>query len=175
MGEHGHYQKTTLFENADRVPLIISVPGMKTAGKATNAPAEMVDFYPTLSELCGLEKPAHLSGVSLRPVLQNISARPRLSALTQYSNGYSIRTERYRFTEWGPNGELGAELYDHSNDPNEMKNLAKLPEQKGTIDTLSGLLRQRIKQGKTVPEGLKRIPPKPRPKRKKKNKKKLIL
>jgi arylsulfatase A-like enzyme len=157
MGEHGHWQKTTLFENATRVPLIISVPGMKLAGSGTPAPAEMVDFYPTLAELCGLPAPRYLSGVSLAPVLENPAARPRQSALTQYADGYSIRTARYRYTEWGADGREGAELYDHESDPEELLNLSRRPEQGETMRRLSKLLRQRINAAGTPPEGVEQI------------------
>ena len=99
MGEHGHWQKTTLFENAARVPLIIAAPDSRFAGQNTVAPAEMVNFYPTLAELCGLQPPATVSGVSLAPVLNDTAAAPQSSALTQYTSGYSIRTPCYRYTE----------------------------------------------------------------------------
>ncbi|NOX98943.1 MAG: sulfatase, partial [Verrucomicrobia bacterium] len=105
MGEHGHWQKTTLFENAARVPLIMAGPGIPvdSVGKSTKALAEMVDFYPTLAEWCGLKAPGYVSGVSLMPVLKNPATTkpPRTSAFTQYADGYSLRTDRYRYTEWG--------------------------------------------------------------------------
>ncbi len=77
MGEHGHWQKTTLFENAARVPLIIAGPGVLAAGSATRSPAEMVDVYPTLADLCGLRTPGYVSGVSLVPTLKDPRAAPR--------------------------------------------------------------------------------------------------
>lgn len=157
MGEHGHWQKTTLFENAARVPLIISVPGMKTAGRSTPLPVEMVDFYPTLARLCGLPVPEHLSGVSLKPVLEDINATPRRSALTQYTNGYSLRTARYRYTEWGPDGSQGNELYDHAADPKELVNLAGRPASTKLVAELSKLLHQRIAAAHRAPPGVKRI------------------
>jgi choline-sulfatase len=157
MGEHGHWQKTTLFENAARVPLIIAGPGMPAAGQSTTTPAEMVDFYPTLAELCELPPPGHLSGVSLAPVLKDTAATPRGSALTQYANGYSIRTLRHRYTEWGEDGSEGAELYDHQSDPQEMVNLANRPEHADTVEQLSKLLRQRIAEAGRVPEGVEQI------------------
>lgn len=155
MGEHGHWQKTTLFENAAHVPLIVSAPGLKAAGSSTGCPAEMIDFYPTLAELTGLTAPGNLSGVSLVPTLHNVSARPRNAALTQYANGYSLRTERYRYTEWGADGSDGAELYDHNTDPKELNNLAF---QSDTLDVqkrLSRQLRNRIANAQTTPAGLK--------------------
>ncbi len=154
MGEHGHYQKQTLFENATRVPLIISVPGMKTAGQTTASLAEMVDFYPTLAELCGLHAPSHLSGVSQAAVLADPSATPRDSALTQHRAGYTLRTDRYRFTDWGPEG---AELYDHQSDPAEMVNLAKRPQHAETVAKLSKMLRDRVKTARQVPAGLTQL------------------
>ena len=157
MGEHGHWQKTTLFENAARVPLIIAGPGVEAAGQSTAAPAEMVDFYPTLAQLCGLTAPKYLSGVSLAPALKDPTAKPRPSAFTQYANGYSIRTPRYRYTEWGDQGKEGAELYDHESDPEEMKNLTGRPEQADAVKRLSKQLRQRIADARRAPEGVRQI------------------
>ena len=166
MGEHGHYQKTTLFENAARVPLIIATPEMKTAGTPSAAPVEMVDFYPTLAELAGIDAPPTISGVSLVPVLNDPAATPRRAALTQYASGYSIRTMRYRYTEWGPDGSDGRELYDHRVDAAEMSNLATRPESAKLVAELASLLRRRVRDANSVPEGLTRLPPKAKPKRK---------
>ena len=155
MGEHGYWQKTTLFENAARVPLIIAAPGMSAGGKTVMAPAEMVDFYPTLAELCGLRAPAALPGVSLAATLNDAEARPRESAFTQYGNGYSIRTDRYRYTEWGEKGQDGAELYDHDSDPAELNNLAKRASDGKTAVQMSKGLRQRHAQAVQTAKGLK--------------------
>lgn len=157
MGEHGHYQKTTLFENAARVPLIISGPGVRSAGRSTKALAEMVDFYPTLAELCGLQTPSALSGISLAPILKEPDARPRATALTQYADGYSIRTAQYRYTEWGKNGSGGAELYDHHADAAEMMNLVGQPHKAETVQRLSTMLRQRIADAQRKPNGVRQI------------------
>lgn len=154
MGEHGHWQKTTLFENAANVPLIIAAPNLEAAGRSTECPAEMIDFYPTLADLCGLEAPANLSGVSLTPALNDPAARPRTDALTQYNTGYSLRTRRYRYTEWGKDGALGAELYDHESDPNELENLINSSASEDLANRLAMRLRQRIASAQRVPEGL---------------------
>lgn len=157
MGEHGHFQKVTLFENATRVPLIIAGPGIETRGKRTSALVEMVDIYPTLAELCELPRPAHLSGKSLVPVLRDPSARVRDSAFTQCESGYSLRTERYRYTEWGPEGKKGAELYDRRSDPSEMVNLADRPEHATIRAELSAKLHARIEDANRAPEGVEQL------------------
>ncbi len=156
MGEHGHWQKTTLFENATRVPLIIAGPGVSNGGESASL-AEMVDFYPTLAELTGLEAPEFVSGMSLAETLRDPSKKTRTSALTQYDAGYSIRTARYRYTEWGEEGALGAELYDHRVDRGEMNNLADHPDQKETVAKLAKLLRRRVNDAARPPKGIKQI------------------
>ena len=165
LGEHGYYQKKTLFENAARVPLVIAGPGVRASGQSTPAIAEMVDLYPTVAELCGLRAPRQVSGVSLVPALLDTGARPRSSALTQHEDGYSIRTDRYRYTEWGKPGftgwgeygQTGFELYDHQTDPAEMVNLAGDARYKDRMVELSQLLRERIAEAGAVPEGLMQI------------------
>jgi len=166
MGEHGHWQKTTLFENAANVPLIIAAPDLEAAGRSTECPAEMIDFYPTLADLCGLEAPANLSGVSLKPALNDPSARPRTDALTQYDIGYSLRAGQYRYTEWGENGSLGAELYDHKTDPEELDNLADSTASETIVRRLSKRLQARIAEARQRPTGLLQKQPTPRRKKK---------
>ncbi|MDF1811906.1 MAG: sulfatase [Verrucomicrobiales bacterium] len=159
MGEHGHWQKTTLFENATRVPLILAGPGVTAKGETSRSPAEMVDFYPTLAELAGIgaKTPKYISGVSLVPALSDSGAEPRIDALSQYESGYSLRTTRYRYTEWGEDGNLGNELYDHETDKDEMKNLAGDPQFETLVKELSARLQERIAESKSRPEGLQQI------------------
>ena len=157
MGEHGHWQKTTLFENASRVPLIIAGPGVPSGGNMTAALAELIDIYPTLAELCGFEPPGYLSGVSLVPSLQNPQQSSRSTALTQYANGYSLRTVRYRYTSWGTEGEHGAELHDHATDRQEMINLASREHHQELAAELSAQLKGRITAAQSHPKGLEQI------------------
>lgn len=155
LGEHGCWQKQSLFEPSARVPMIIAAPGMKSNGKACGATAELVDLYPTLADLCGLKPPANLAGISLRPQLDDVATPGKGYAVTQVRRGggmmgkqpatigYSIRTPRWRFTQWqnsqGRPIENGQELYDHESDPGEFTNLAKDPRHAATIAELAAL------------------------------------
>ena len=159
MGEHKLWQKTTLFENSARVPLMIASPKhRKTAGLATKSLAELLDLYPTLADLCGIAPPQHLVGKSLAPILDDPTQSVRETALTTFDTldrvnkpplrprtvGYSIRTERWRYTEWGPEAQYGAELYDHWNDPKEYVNLALAPHMQETVAKMKKLLGRHV-------------------------------
>ncbi|MCF7816780.1 MAG: sulfatase [Kiritimatiellales bacterium] len=168
MGEHDHFQKMTLFENAGRVPLIISAPGMPQRGTETRSFAEMIDFYPTFSDLAGLPKPAMVSGVSLAPVVADPSVSVRESTLTQMPGGYTVRAGNYRYTKWGDGGPDMIEFYDRSTDPEEMTNQADNPEYRDQIARMDALLEERVRAAKTLPPGLRRLYPKPAGKKAKK-------
>ena len=128
MEEHGHWQKQTLFDNATKIPLIISVPGLQNSVITNTSPVELIDFYPTLMELIKPNIPKNVVGKSLSPILQQKTEYVRDNALTRWVNGYSIKTNRHRITQCGKNGEIGYELYDHKLDQREMGNLAEKPE-----------------------------------------------
>ena len=106
MGEHGHWQKQTLFENATRIPLIISTPNTLKNGTKSSSPVELIDLYPTLMDLLNINTPKHVVGKSLEPIIKNVHASVRGSALTRWRNGYSIKTKRYRLTKWGKMANL---------------------------------------------------------------------
>jgi arylsulfatase A-like enzyme len=137
LGEHHKWMKMSLFEEATRVPLIISVPWLKQShGQSTVKIAELIDLYPTIADLAGLKAPDTLHGISLKPLLLNPTTPdwPRKSAFTILESiGESLRTEKWRYTEW-QQGKQGIELYDHANDPNEFYNLAHQADYK-TIQT----------------------------------------
>jgi iduronate 2-sulfatase len=149
LGEHGLWGKLTNFEDATRSPLIICVPGKTEGGKQTDAVVELLDVYPTLCELAGLPLPPHLEGTSATPLLNEPHRPGKAAAFSQYPRegftGYSMRTERYRFTKWqsaaDPDVVGGVELYDHSYDPGENVNLATSTEHAGLIVELSKTLR----------------------------------
>jgi iduronate 2-sulfatase len=110
---------------------VIAAPGMKAAGKACDRLMESIDVYPTLADLCGLAAPEQLEGRSVRPLLDDPQQSWKAAAYTQLRRtgdvvGRSVRSERYRYTEWDE-GRQGVELYDHDNDPHEFRNLASDP------------------------------------------------
>jgi len=161
LGEHGLWQKLSLFEQSARVPLVIYQPGAKGNGKASARTVELIDLHPTLAELCELPRPPRVEGKSLKPLLENPAAKWDKPAITQVARnmnvgtfpkaddpkkkaqrpimGYSLRTERWRYTEWD-GGKQGAQLYDHTTDPLELKNLAADPKHAGTVAELKRLL-----------------------------------
>jgi uncharacterized sulfatase len=138
LGEHGGlWHKLTLFEESTRVPLIVAAPGVRSA--ISPRLVELVDLYPTLLDLCGLKGAADLEGASFAPLLNDPQRRWKNSVFSVVGRarvgpssgnpklettflGHSVRTERWRYTEW-PEGS--AELYDLSRDPYEYANLAK--------------------------------------------------
>ena len=129
LGEHALWGKVTLFEECARVPMIIRVPGLTKDGAESKALVELVDMFPTLVELCGINGPNELQGKSLAPLLKDPNAKGRSTAYTVVSRGKtlgrSIRTQRWHYGEWGSADQ--AELYDLINDPFEDNNLASKP------------------------------------------------
>ena len=135
----------SLFEESAQVPLIIAAPGSKGSGKSCDRLAELVDLYPTLADLAGLEIPNHVEGKSLKKLLDDPTLPGKKAACTQVIRdggkimGRSIRTDRWRYTEWG---NQGAELYDHDNDPREHKNLADDADFAKVVQDMRKLLRE---------------------------------
>ena len=141
LGEHGLWRKNTLFEDSVRSPLIVSVPGQTSANAKTDALVELIDIYPTLCDVCQLPIP-QLEGISLMPVIEQPTRPWKTAAFSQLArgsniHGYSIRTQRYRYTEWGQNGSRGVELYDYEANPDETVNIAGLPENAELVAHLS--------------------------------------
>ena len=148
LGEKGLWYKRKAFERSARMPLIIAAPGL-SRGKTSLKPVELLDVYPTLADLCGLKPPENLEGKSLRTLLADPNSGDWTKpAVTQvwYGRkawGYSIRTERYRYTEW-LEGKAGRELYDHSTDSKEVTNLAADPQYAEVLTALSGQLKRYV-------------------------------
>jgi len=139
LGHHHKFQKQHLFEEATRVPFIVSVPWMKDRhGQATKHITELIDLYPTVAELAGLKAPDCLQGESMLPLLQNPASKDwkkDVAFTISRSGGESIRTHDWRFTQWGF-GASGVELYDLKNDPSEFTNLAANPKYAAQLERM---------------------------------------
>ncbi len=124
LGEKGITGKNTLWERSTREPLIFAGPGVRAGGRC-GRPAELLDIYPTLVELCGLTPRDDLEGISLVPQLRNPDApRARPAISTRSQGNHAVRSERYRYISYADGTE---ELYDMQADPNEWTNLAGDP------------------------------------------------
>ena len=151
LNEHGGlWRKTYQFEESTRVPLIVRLPDGRHAGRVAAGFVELVDLYPTLMDLCNLPNPAHqLEGTSFRPLLENPDRPWKSAAFSETKregyHGRTLRTMRYRYTEWEPltetDGETQRELYDLDDDFFEYENLATEPAYREIVDELSGRLR----------------------------------
>jgi uncharacterized sulfatase len=140
LGEREWWNKNTLFERSCRAPLIIAAPGTKPG--VARGLVEFVDVYPTVAEFCGVPAPAGLAGQSVRPLFRDPSQPGKAAAFTLVTRGpqqrgNSVRTDRWRYTEWSDGAR---ELYDHQNDAGENHNLAGHAEHAGVLKELSQTL-----------------------------------
>lgn len=153
LGDHGLWSKHSNFEEATRVPLLIRAPGRTAHGLRIDSPTELVDLFPTLCDLAGIAKPAGLEGVSLLPLMNKPALPGKAAACSQFPRavrgkgeamGYSLRTRRYRYTEWRMPGQpaFAAELYDYQEDPQETENLVSKPAYAETAVKLAALMKE---------------------------------
>ncbi len=154
LGEQDLWCKHTNFENSTRTALILSSPEQPFPGATTDALVELVDVYPSLCDLAGLPQPQGLEGRSFKPLLDSTDRPWKRAAFSQYPRqgdkimGYSIRTDGHRYTEWQTGWEtpetmkvVARELYDHTTDPRETKNIADRPDQAEIVKALAEQLK----------------------------------
>jgi iduronate 2-sulfatase len=145
LGEHDLWAKTSCYDLDAHVPLIFVPPGAKRAGERVASVVELVDLYPTIAGICGLQSGQNLAGTSLQPLLNDPQAAVKQAAFTQHPRpayydrtesktptamGYSVRTVDVRYTEWrewSTGKVLARELYDHRTDAQELTNVADSP------------------------------------------------
>lgn len=153
LGEKALWCKTTNYELDTRAPLIIAAPGM--ASGDCDALVEFVDIYPTVVDCCALPQRDDLEGASLAPLLRQPKQPWKTAAFSQFPRpwayrgepevmGYSMRTDRFRYTEWqdfSTGAALERELYDHSLSHAEIKNLVEDAGYRQTVADLSSQLR----------------------------------
>jgi arylsulfatase A-like enzyme len=160
LGEQGLWTKANNYELSTRVPLIISISGRAHRGTDTDALVEFVDVYPTLTDICGLDAPVGVEGISLMPLLVKPDRAWKSAVFSQYPRankgnrhrghgdimGYAIRTDHFRYVEWHQwktKQVVARELYDYKTDSHEMKNVAAETDRVSTVQKLS----QRLAEG----------------------------
>ena len=138
IGEKEKYHKSTLWEESTRVPLIVVAPGVTSPGGKSSRPVSLIDLYPTLVELAGLDGPPGLDGESLLPLLRDPKAPRSTPAITtRGGEHHALRNERWRYIRYSDGSE---ELYDHESDPMEWTNLAGDPRRAEVKESLSAQL-----------------------------------
>jgi iduronate 2-sulfatase len=155
LGDHGMWSKHSNYEQATRIPLIVSAPGTTSHG-VSEAMIESVDLYPTLAELAGLDTPQGLDGVSYKNVIEKSKRQIRQYVSHVFPRGErlgrAIRTERYRLVQWKRVGEEDQtaewELYDYQADPLETRNLYS----SASRDVLEELKRLLAEQDEALPQ-----------------------
>ncbi|MDC1402587.1 sulfatase [Flavobacteriaceae bacterium] len=146
LGNHKLWCKHVTFESSLRTPLIVKVPNV-TKGEKNNNIVEYIDMYPTLCELTGIEKPTHLEGVSLSPLLNGKSLEKDY-AVSKFKDAVTLIKGNLFYTEWTDDNGIGYErmLFDHKTDPLELDNLAEKEEYQDKVNELA--LELRAKWGK---------------------------
>jgi arylsulfatase A-like enzyme len=140
LGEKEHWRKHALWDVSTRTPLIISAPQGVARGQLCQRPVSLLDLYPTLIDLCGLQKREGLDGKSLLPLLKNPQGEwPHPAVMTFGFKNHAIRSERWRYIQYHDGTE---ELYDHHQDPHEWTNLAADLQYKEVIRQLQASLPQ---------------------------------
>ena len=147
LGEHGWWNKVTVFDIGARVPFVMWVPKSQGMGAETEAVVELLDLYPSLVDLCHLKPPHELQGKSLRPIVEDPFVIWQKPAFTQVVRvpvgmGYSVRHGEWRLTQWGENGSGGLELYNVIKDKEGYYNYANDPKYAVILDRLYGFLRK---------------------------------
>jgi arylsulfatase A-like enzyme len=138
LGEKEHWRKFALWEEATRMPFIWVAPGVTKPGGVCPRTVDLMSVYPTLCSLCGIEKPKHVEGEDIKPLLLDRAAKWDKPAITTFHrNNHAIRTEKWRYIRYADGGE---ELYDHDQDQYEWTNLANDAKYAGVKKELSKLL-----------------------------------
>lgn len=151
LGEKGKWSKAgSLWEQGARTPFFICDPREQTAGKSSTRVVEMIDLYPTLAELCGMDRPEGVEGRSLAPLLKAPDREWNHPAHTVWSedgktfSGVLVRTEQWRYGEFFGRG-AGKMLVNPAKDPNELTNLADLPQNAATVEQFAKMVRKHAK------------------------------
>ena len=153
LGEHDFWAKVSLHDESAAVPLIIRMPGKKPA--VCHSLVELLDLYPTLSNLCGLEVPKHLQGKDISKMMTNPAKEVRSAAFSVNGKGFLLREENWAYIAYGKDGQGGEELFDMKQDPKQFTNLAKDPQYGQTLIRFQKQMAAKLKEVRTNDLGLK--------------------
>ncbi|MCH1509107.1 MAG: sulfatase [Akkermansiaceae bacterium] len=153
LGEHDFWAKVSLHDESAAIPLIIRIPGKKPA--VCHSLVELLDLYPTLSKLCGLEVPSRLQGKDISPVFDNPKHEVRDAAFSVNGKGFLLREHDWAYIQYGEDGNKGIELFDMKKDPKQYTNLANDPKHAGTVTRFREKMTAKLKEIRNNDLGLK--------------------
>ncbi len=145
LGEHDFWAKVSLRDESAGVPLIISVPGKKPA--VCHSLVEMLDLYPTVSKLCGLEVPQNVQGADISRMLDDPAHRVRDAAFSvaPMRKGFLLREDDWAYIQYGEDAGAGIELFDMREDPRQYTNLAMSPEHAARVESFKAKFAAKMK------------------------------
>ena len=154
LGEHRFWMKVSLHEESARVPLIIKVPGRESA--VCNSFVELIDLYPTVAELAGLQYSEHLQGKSLVKTIADPTYKVRDMAFSVSQGGktFLLRDEKWAYIQYNEDASAGIELFDMSKDPKQYTNLASNPDYAEVVNEFKAKLKNKLVEVRTNDLGI---------------------
>ena len=147
LGEHDFWAKVSLHDESAAVPLIIRMPGKKPA--VCHSLVELLDLYPTLSNLCGLKVPGHLQGKDISEMMTDPAKEVRSAAFSVNGKGFLLREQDWAYIAYGKNGQGDEELFDMKQDPKQFTNLAKDPKHAQIIARFQKQMANKLREVRT--------------------------
>ena len=149
LGEHDFWAKVSLLDESSQVPLIISVPGKKSA--VCHSLTELLDLYPTISALCGLPAQSRLQGKDISIMLDDPKHTVRKAAFSvaPMRKGFLLREDKWAFIQYGETGKSGMELYNMKEDPKQYTSLAKDPAYQKTVTHFKAKMADKLLEVRT--------------------------
>ncbi|THV59305.1 DUF4976 domain-containing protein [Flagellimonas alvinocaridis] len=149
LGEHDFWMKVSLHEESARVPLIIKVPGKKPA--VCHSFVELIDLYPTIASLAGVEYSEHLQGKNLVQLLDdpNEKVRDMAFSVSQGGKTFLLRTDKWAYIQYDEDAASGMELFDMENDPKQYTNLAYHPDYSDVVEDFQQKLKDKLEEVRT--------------------------
>ena len=153
LGEHDFWAKVSLHDESAAVPLIIRMPGKKPA--VCHSLVELLDLYPTLSNLCGLKVPGRLQGRDISEMMTDPAKEVRSAAFSVNGKGFLLREQDWAYIAYGKNGLGDEELFDMEQDPKQFTNLAKDPKYGQILARFQKQMAAKLREVRTNDLGLK--------------------